>query len=55
MKDCIAIFALLIILTICLVLSAQLVQKGVNLSPYIELLALFWVGTLAVLLKRLSE
>lgn len=55
MKDCIAIFVLFIILSICLVLSAQLVQKGVNLSPYIELLALFWVGTFAVLLKRLNE
>ena len=55
MKDCIAIITLFITLSICLVLSAQLVQKGVNLSPYIELLALFWVGTFAVVLKRLSE
>lgn len=55
MKDRIATPVLFILLTTCLVLSAQLVQKGVNLSPYIELLALFWAGTLVVLLKRLSE
>lgn len=55
MKDCIAIFVLLIILTICLMLSARLVQKGVNLSPYIELLTLFWIGTFVVLVKRISE
>ena len=55
MKDCIAIFVILIALTICLGLSIQLVQKGVNLSPYIELLALFWVGTIVVLIKRLSQ
>lgn len=55
MKDCIAILAILIALTICLVLSIQLVQKGINLSPYVELLALFWVGTIVVLIKRLSQ